>query len=346
MLQADGKILVGGPGNNIGGQFRDAFARLDAATGAPDSFTPQETGASGNGITLQADGKILFAGSFSNVGGRTRTHFVRLANDTAALQNLSVTESTVIWTRGGSSPQIERVLFELSYDNVNYSSLGAGTPSGGSDWTLTGLSLPTGQNIYVRARGFHRGGIQNGSQSLTETVRNTLLGAPLIGISSRKIHNGTTFDLPLALNGTPTVGSRNGGATGDFQLIFNFDNTVASVGNATVTSGTGSVSSQTIGANTHNYIVNLTGVTRITVTLTSVTDSTGNTSGSLPISMGVLYGDSNGDGVINSGDTIQARSRSGQPTNATNFRTDFNIDGTINSGDAVIVRSRSGTFIP
>jgi len=41
------------------------------------------------------------------------------------------------------------------------------------------------------------------------------------------------------------------------------------------------------------------------------------------------------------------RNRSGQPADATNFRSDFNLDGNVNSGDAAfIVRARSGTFIP
>ena len=47
--------------------------------------------------------------------------------------------------------------FEYSTDNVNYTSLGNGTATG-SNWTLTGLNLPNGQNIYIRARGFYRSG--------------------------------------------------------------------------------------------------------------------------------------------------------------------------------------------
>jgi len=62
--------------------------------------------------------------------------------------------------------------------------------------------------------------------------------------------------------------------------------------------------------------------------------------------MGVLLGDSNGDGTVNSGDAQQTRTRSGQLTDATNFRSDYNLDGTINSGDAFIVRARSGQTIP
>ncbi len=40
-VQADGKILVGGSFNNIGGQPRNNIARLDPVTGLADSFRPQ-----------------------------------------------------------------------------------------------------------------------------------------------------------------------------------------------------------------------------------------------------------------------------------------------------------------
>ena len=93
--------------------------------------------------------------------------------------------------------------------------------------------------------------------------------------------------------------------------------------------------------------VNLTGVAnaqRITITLVGVSDGTN--SGNVNIPMGVLLGDTNADGFVNAGDALQTRNRSGQTTDATNFRSDVNVDGFLNSGDTVIVRSRSGTFLP
>jgi hypothetical protein len=64
----------------------------------------------------------------------------------------------------------------------------------------------------------------------------------------------------------------------------------------------------------------------------------------VPIS--TLIGDVNGDRVVNSGDALQTRSRSGQATGAANFRSDMNGDGFINSGDTLVVRSRSGAGLP
>ncbi len=128
---------------------------------------------------MQADGKILVGGSFTNIGGQPRNNFARLSNDTAALQNLTATQTTITWARSGSSPQFTRVTFEDSTDNVNvdYNFLGAGMAAGGN-WTLTGLNLPTGQSFYIRARGYYRGGLNNGSESITESVWNTLLVVP------------------------------------------------------------------------------------------------------------------------------------------------------------------------
>jgi hypothetical protein len=245
--------------------------------------------------------------------------------------------------------QFTRVNFEYSTDNVTYTPLGNGTAAG-NNWTLTGLNLPTGQNIYIRARGYYRCGFSNGSESTIESVRNAFILLAPTQVVSRKIHGGAgPFDLNLPLTGTPGIECRSGGGSSDYQLIFSFVNTLTSVGNASVTSGMGAVSSHMIDADAHNYIVNLTGVSNaqaITVSLTNVNDSAGNSRSSVPTSMDVLVGDTNGDGFVNTGDALQTRNRSGQATDVTNFRSDVNADGSVNSGDTTVVRARSGTFLP
>ena len=47
--------------------------------------------------------------------------------------------------------------------------------------------------------------------------------------------------------------------------------------------------------------------------------------------------------MVNSGDAVQTRGRSGQATDAINFRSDVNLDGLVNSGDTAIVRANSAT---
>jgi hypothetical protein len=116
----------------------------------------------------------LAGGLFSNIAAQIRARFARLTNDTVAAQSLSITQTGVTWTRSGSSPQFSRVTFEDSIDGINYNFLGNATPSG-SNWILNCLNLSTGQNIYIRARGYYRSGIYNGSESIQEYVRNTFL---------------------------------------------------------------------------------------------------------------------------------------------------------------------------
>jgi hypothetical protein len=165
-------------------------------------------------------------------------------------------------------------------------------------------------------------------------------------VVSRKTHGPAgARDITLPLTGTPGIECRSGGANSDYQVIFTFPSSVT-FNSAAVSSGTGTVSSSS-GSGTTAVTVNLTGVTsaqRLTLTLSNV--SNGPSAGDLAVQMGVLVGDTNGDGFVNAGDAVQSRNRSGQATDATNFRSDMNFDGFVNSGDAIGVRSRSGTALP
>jgi hypothetical protein len=223
--------------------------------------------------------------------------------------------------------------------------LGNGTASD-SNWTLTGLSLPTGQNIYIRARGYRSSGYENGSASITESVRNAFFAAAPTPtqVVSRKLHSGAPFDINLPLTGSSGIECRSGGATNDYQVVFTFPGAV-SFKSAAVTAGAGSVSGSS-GSGTTSVAVNVTGVTnaqRTTVTLVGVNN--GASTGDVGVPIGVLIGDSNADGFVNSGDALQTRNRSGQTADPTNFRSDVNTDGVVNSGDTLIVRAASGTTI-
>jgi hypothetical protein len=81
----------------------------------------------------------------------------------------------------------------------------------------------------------------------------------------------------------------------------------------------------------------------VTVTLVNVSNGGSPANVSIPVSF--LHGDSNGDRMVNAADTLQLRSRSGQATDAANFRSDVNTDGVVNTGDALIVRGRSGNSL-
>jgi uncharacterized delta-60 repeat protein len=208
-VQADGKILVGGDfngTNSIGGASRNYIARLDPSSAGADSFDPNANG-DVYAIGLQADGKILVGGTFhgtniSTIGGQARNYFARLSNDTAALRGLAVTQSTITWTQGGSSPVLTRVSFESSTDNVNYTLFG-NAAANGNIWTLTGLNLPAGQNVYIRARGYYRGGYENSSESILESVRNIFLPAPASTPTPTPTPTATPLTTP-AQSATPT----------------------------------------------------------------------------------------------------------------------------------------------
>ena len=162
---------------------------------------------------------------------------------------------------------------------------------------------------------------------------------------SRKTHGAAgTFDIALPLSGNVGIECRSGGATNDYQMIINFETTVT-VGNALVTSGTGSMSSFTV--NGSQVTVNLTGVANvqiITVTLFNVNDGTN--MGNVPVSMGVLVGDVNGNGLVNASDVALTKSQVGQPVGSSNFREDVNANGTISSTDVAIIKSDVGTALP
>ena len=165
-------------------------------------------------------------------------------------------------------------------------------------------------------------------------------------VVSRKTHGGAgPFDINLPQGGPVGIECRSGGAMNDYQVVVTFASPVTASG-ASVTAGIGSVSSAT-GSGTSTLTVNLTGVTNIqiiTVTLNGVSGGAG--SGNIALSMGVLVGDTNANAVVNVGDTNQTKGRSGQTTDATNFRSDVNTDGSINVGDTNNVKSRSGTALP
>jgi Dockerin type I domain len=162
---------------------------------------------------------------------------------------------------------------------------------------------------------------------------------------SRKTHGGAgTFDIPLPLTGNVGVECRSGGGTNDYQMIINFATSVT-VGSASVTSGTGSVSSFSVSGS--QVTVNLTGVTnvqRITVTLMNVNDGTH--MGDVPVSMGVLVGDVNGNAVVNASDVSLTKSQVGVAVSGSNFREDVNANGVINSVDVAQVKADVGTALP
>jgi len=177
------------------------------------------------------------------------------------------------------------------------------------------------------------------------------LPVQLTGVVSRKVHGSAgTFNINLPLSGNPGVECRSGGANGNHTLVFTFANPLSGVSSASVSTGTGSVSSSNIDGNDpHKYIVNLSGITNaqtITVSLTNVADSLGNFSSAVSASMGVLFGDVNASRDVDSADVFLVRQQTLHTVTTSNFRDDINASGDIDSADVFLVRKQTLTSLP
>jgi hypothetical protein len=155
------------------------------------------------------------------------------------------------------------------------------------------------------------------------------------------------------------VECRTPGQTGtagvDYKIVFTFVNNLNNLapggGCGTTSTPAGTV---VAGPDANQCTVNLNGLADqqyTTVTLNSVTDVAGN-SGPVSSVIGLLVGDVNANGLVNSTDTSQVQAQSGQPVTGDlvvtsgNYRKDVNANGLINSTDTSTVQSKSGHGLP
>jgi len=80
VVQADGKIVVGGYFTTLGGAARNHIARLNPDGTLDTAFTLGADEAV-NTLAVQADGKIVVGGYFTTLGGAARNHIARLNAD-------------------------------------------------------------------------------------------------------------------------------------------------------------------------------------------------------------------------------------------------------------------------
>jgi hypothetical protein len=130
-------------------------------------------------IAQQPDGKTLVGGMFSTLGGIARQTVGRVSNPQAALQSFNVSEdgTELDWLRSGSGPEFVHTAFEFSTDGINFTPLGLGERIPGG-WALSGLSLPIGQNLFIRASAYSISGLSSGSNSLYEVIWHIYLTPP------------------------------------------------------------------------------------------------------------------------------------------------------------------------
>ena len=198
-LQADAKILIGGIFSNAGGNPHSNTARLNASGTSDESFVANNFGT--DGIAIQADGKVLLGGVLTDVNGTVRSRLARVLNGKAT-QTLSVPYSgRVEWLRGGTSPEADRVTFDLSTDSgATWTALGAGTRITGG-WEITGLALPS--DGIVRARATVRGGRYTGCYGLVESQ--VVFGTPPPDIEVTDV-TGFSTSIPVSTGHTHDFG--------------------------------------------------------------------------------------------------------------------------------------------
>ena len=206
-------------------------------------------------------------------------------------------------------------------------------------------ALPYGGPIQTADGSFY-GTTEGGGLSFVGVAYH--LAAPtvqLVSAVSRKTHGiAGTFDIDLPQTGTRGIECRTGGPSRNHQIVVTFA-TAVTLSSASVSSGTGAISSTTVSDN--QVFVNLTSVANaqtIVITLFGVND--GSNTGNVSIPMSVLLGDSNANKSVNSSDVTQTKAQSGQAVTALNFREDVTASGAINSSDVSLVKSKSGTALP
>ena len=154
------------------------------------------------------------------------------------------------------------------------------------------------------------------------------------------------FQIPMPVNGGSGIEDRSGQPGGAYTITMTFNENIASVARASASCG--KVQSTSIDGST--LTINLTRVScnasHITVTANDVKDSAGINLDAACLDVGLLPGDVNGDGVVDSADLDIVNSEIGQPTNGENFRSDIINDGTISGADLRVVTQQQGTYLP
>jgi hypothetical protein len=185
------------------------------------------------------------------------------------------------------------------------------------------------------------------------------IGSPACSVVSqvsRKSHGAAgSFDVNLPLTGTPGIECRSGGPSNDHTIVVTFfgNVTVNGTPQAAVTLGTGMIGSDgnsnggMVGVSGNTVTIPLTSVANaqtINVTLYDVNYGAGNMN--LVIPMGVLVGDTTGNGMVNSSDITQTKSKVGQALTVSNFREDVTTGGVINAADVSLVKASGHTALP
>ena len=175
LLQPDGKLLIGGIFQQVGGQPRHALARLNANGTLDTAFAdPHFSFDAGNphgyvyGLAAQADGRVVAIGNFTLADGQPRTYMARIDEAQYATNRLTVQAGsgnvTMTWTRAGAGPELAQApLLQRSGDGTNFATVATMTRIAGG-WRATASGDVHGTPFYLRALGTTADGAGDGSR--------------------------------------------------------------------------------------------------------------------------------------------------------------------------------------
>ncbi len=323
---------------NVGAAYSQTFA----ASGGTVAYTfALSAGALPGGLTLASGGQLSgspnAAGTFNfTVNATDANGFTGATAYTVTInQGQTVTFSPASPVSLGAAP--------VTLTASASSGLTAFTFSTGS---AAGICTVSGNQLTIVGAGTcaltatQPGDLTYPSASANASV---IINPMFTAVQSRKVHGAAgPFDLPIdttLIAPLVTVDPRVIG--GGHLIVFQFNGAVANAGSASITNG--AVTAPIAAGN--EVLVTLTGVPdnqRATVTLTNVNGSVNPP----PVSIGFMVGDINNSRSVNSSDISGVKARSGQTTNASNFKFDVNATGAINSSDISVVKARSGLVLP
>jgi len=175
LLQPDGKVLIGGIFEQVGGQPRHALARLNAngtldSTFADLHFSLNAGDPNGYiyGIAAQADGRLVVSGNFTLANGQARANMARIDDAQYATSRLTAQAGsgtvTVTWTRAGAGPELAQApLLQRASDGINFTTVATMTRIAGG-WKATTSGDVHGTPFYLRALGTTADGAGNASR--------------------------------------------------------------------------------------------------------------------------------------------------------------------------------------
>ena len=368
VLQTDGKIVVAGSvfngtHNDFGAVRYNPDGSLDTSFHFDGKVTTQVGAASSSGaaMAIQTNGRILVAGSADN-GANVDFAIIRY-NTNGSLDTSFDGDGIALTPIGADYDAASAIALQTNgkivvagtsggdFAVVRYNTTGSLDTSFGGGYGGVTIDVSDGGNDSGHGTALDASGdivVVGTSDGIFGATR--LLGggsAPaVVSAVSRKMHGTPTFDIPLPLTAPAGVECRIGGAGGSHRVLVTFANSV-SVGGLSITSRDG-LATGSHSASGAVVTVNLSSVANaqtLGITLVNVNDGT--TTGNVFIPMGVLVGDTTGNGTVSASDIGQTKAASGQSVTGANFRLDVTASGgSINASDIGLVKSSSGTQLP